>query len=427
MKIQNPIWRTVAAGLFVLAQAAAAPLQPAADPMATGMKALDEKRYDDAAAAFRQAVEKDPKDYVAHFHLALSFSLLKNDAEAAVEYRKTLELKPGLYEAELNLGIVLVRNKQFQDAVALLADAALQKPHEFRPQYYWGEALLGAAMGPGMGPADFEKAASVFETAAGFDAKSAAAQLGWAKALIGEKKLSEAAPHFRKAADLDPNYRDELFELAAEYEKAGQVNDAVAIYRQFPENAAAQERMGELLIESKRFADAIPGLEKAVAASPTSANRLALATAYGLNKQFDKELELLGLVVAAEPRNYDLHMRYGRALRDRHKMPPAEQQFLAAVKIKPDSVDALNELASLAIVLEDYPTGLTALDRIRALGKEKPGDLFFRAITLDKLQQKKPALEAYRQFLAVSGGKFPDQEFQARQRVHILKLSLGQK
>ncbi len=28
--------------------------------------------------------------------------------------------------------------------------------------------------------------------------------------------------------------------------------------------------MGELLIETKRFADAIPGLEKAVAASPTS-------------------------------------------------------------------------------------------------------------------------------------------------------------
>ena len=419
MKIPNPIWRTVAAGLFVMAQAAAAPLQPPADPMADGMKALEEKRYDAATAAFGQAVEKDPKDYFAHFHLALSLSLLKKDPEAAVEYRKTLELKPGLYEAELNLGIVLVRNKQSPEAVAPLADAVGQKPHEFRPQYYWGEALLAAR--------EFERAAAVFETAAGLDTKSAAAQLGWAKALVGARKLSEAAPHFQKAAELDPNYRDVLLELAAEYEKAGQAVDAVAIYRQFPENAAAQERMGELLIETRRFADAIPGLEKAVAASPTSANRLALATAYGLNKQFDKELDLLGLVVAAEPRNYDLHMRYGRALRDRHKMPPAEQQFLAAVTIQPDSVEALNELASLAIVLEDYPTGLTALDRIRALGKEKPGDLFFRAITLDKLKQRKPALEAYQQFLAVSGGKFPDQEFQARQRVHILKLSLGQK
>jgi tetratricopeptide (TPR) repeat protein len=391
----------------------------APDPMADGMKALEGNQYDAAVAAFKQAVEKDPKDYAAHFHLALSCSLLKNDSEAAVEYRKTLELKPGLYEAELNLGIVLVRNKQFQDAVAPLTDAAGQKPDQFRPKYYQGEALLGAG--------NFDQAAPVFEAAAGMDAKSAAAQLGWARSLIGQKKLAEAAPHFQKAAELDPKYRDVLLELAAEYEKSGQTNEAVALYKQFPENAAAQERMGELLIESKRFADAIPGLEQAVTASPTSANRLALATAYGLNKQFDKELDLLGQVVSAEPQNYDLHMRYGRALRDQHKLPPAEQQFRAAVNLKPDSVDALNELVAVAIVLDDYPTGLAALDRVRALGKEKPGDLFYRAITLDKLKQRKPALEAYEQFLAASGGKYPDQEFQARQRIHILKLSMGQK
>ena len=410
---------TIFCAALVLISLAPAARPQAADPMSDGMKALDEKRYDAALADFRQAVQKDPNDYVAHFHLALSLSLLKSDPEAAAEYRKTLELKPGLYEAELNLGVVLVRDKKFQDALVPLTDAAAQKAREFRPQYYLGEAQLGAA--------DYAKAAATFETAAGIDPKSAAAQTGWAKALAGEKKLSDAAPHFQKAAELDPNYRDELLELAAEYEKAGQLADAIAIYRQFPANAAAQERMGELLLETKQFAEAIPGLEKAVAASPTPANRLALATAYGLNKQYDKELELLALVVAAEPQNYDLHMRYGRALRDQRKLRPAEQEFLSAVKLRPDSVDALNELASIAIVLEDYPTGFAALDRVKALGKEKPGDIFLRAITLDKLQQKKPALEAYEQFLAVSGGKYPDQEFQARERAHILKLSLGQR
>jgi tetratricopeptide (TPR) repeat protein len=259
------------------------------------------------------------------------------------------------------------------------------------------------------------------------DPKSPAVELAWARALAGDQKLADATPHFQKAAELDPKYRDVLLELAADYEKAGRPDDAVALYKRFPENAAAQERMGELLLESKRFGDAIPGLEKAVASSPTSANRLALATAYGMNKQLDKELDLLGQVVAAEPQNYDLHMRYGRALRDQRKLAPAEQQFAVAARLKPDSVEALNELVAVAIVLEDYPTGLGALDRVRALGKEKPGDLFYRAITLDKLKQRKPALEAYEQFLASSGGKFPDQEFQARQRIHILKLSLGQK
>jgi hypothetical protein len=47
-----------------------------------------------------------------------------------------------------------------------------------------------------------------------------------------------------------------------------------------------------------------------------------------------------------------------------------------------------------------------------------------RAITLDKMRQLKPALEAYEQFLAVSQGKHPDQEFQARQRVRIIRHQL---
>ena len=111
-----------------------------------------------------------------------------------------VELKPGLYEAELNLGIVLVRNKQFAEAVAPLDAASGQKPKEFRPHYYWGEALLGTGQ--------FAQAATVLEGAAGLDPKSAAVELAWGRALVGDQKLDDAAAHFRKAAELDAKYRD---------------------------------------------------------------------------------------------------------------------------------------------------------------------------------------------------------------------------
>ena len=82
------------------------------------------------------------------------------------------------------------------------------------------------------------------------------------------------------------------------------------------------------------------------------------------------------------------------------------------------------ELASALINSENYTQGLAALDRIKALGKETAGDLFFRAITLDKLHQLKPALAAYEEFLAADNGAHPDQEFQARQRARIIKVEL---
>ena len=82
---------------------------------------------------------------------------------------------------------------------------------------------------------------------------------------------------------------------------------------------------------------------------------------------------------------------------------PASEQFLAAAQLKPDSVEAWNELASALINSENYLQGLAALDRVKALGKETPGDLFFRAISLDKLRQLKPALAAYQAFWRQTG------------------------
>jgi len=40
------------------------------------------------------------------------------------------------------------------------------------------------------------------------------------------------------------------------------------------------------------------------------------------------------------------------------------------------------------------------------------------------LKQRPEAVENYNKFLALSQGKFPDQEFQARQRVRILEAEL---
>lgn len=395
------------AALFLL-------LQAATDPVEEGRKALDANQFDKAVELFAQAIAHDGSDYAAHFHLALAYSLKNDDAHAIPEYQKTLELKPGLYQAQLNLGISLLRAGRAAEAIKPLQEALAQKPAEAQPRIKLGAAYLATQRF-----AEAEKAYS--------GSSSADAELGLAEAVSAQGRLDEAAPHFRKAADLNPKFRDRLLELAALYEKAKHPDQAIEIYEQFPENAGAQERLGELLLEAQRYADAIPRLEQAVAQSPTSANRLALATAYRMNKQPDKESILLAKAVAADPGDYDLQMVYGRSLRDQRKFQPAAQQFYAAAQKRPESVEAWNEMAAVLLIAEDYSHGLAALDKVKALGQETPGNQFMRAITLDRLKQLKPALESYEQFLASDGGKNPDQEFQARQRARIIKLELSKK
>jgi Tfp pilus assembly protein PilF len=404
------MWVCAAALLFFF--------QPA-NPVTEGMKALDDGKYEAAAEAFTKAVAADPGDYTAHFNLALAYSFLQQDDRGVAEYRKTLELHPGLYEAQLNLGILLLRQKKPADAEPALDAAVKQKPAEFRPRFYLAEAELGAG--------DAVKAEADYRAALEANAKAPGAHLGLARALAQQGKLAEAAPQFRQAGELDPNYRDSLLELAVLYEKGGQAAEAIEIYRQFPDHPAAQERLGELLLANKQYADAIPRLEDAYAKSPTQANRLGLAEAFLFNNNLDKALPLLEKAVVEEPANYDLRMMLGRALRDRKQYPAAAQQFEAALKAKPQAAATWNELGGVLYLAEDYQPALAAFDRGRQLGENTAGNAFLRAIILDKLRQLKPALEAYQQFLAMSEGKNPDQEWQARQRVRIIQRELDKR
>jgi len=405
------MWAATAAFLFLFA--------PTTDYQSEGLKALEAKQYDQAAQLFIQAVQADPTDYVAHFNLALAYSLLKRDADAIPEYQKTLELKPGLYQAELNIGILFLRAKRAGEATPHLDAAVQAKPKEFSAQWHLAEALLSSG--------DAGQAVQHYQAAVEIDPKSAAVQLGLARALVRLKRFDDAPEHFRQAAQLDANFGDALLELASLYEEKHQPEEAIAIYQTFPDNVPAQERLGELLIESKRFAEAIPYLEKAVARNPIAANQRALATAYQMNKEPRKALVPLEKAINAEPASYELRMAYGRALRDERQFIPAANQFAAAAKQRPDSKEAWNELAGVLTLAEQYPQALAALDRVHALGQEIPGDHYLRAIILDKLQQYKPALESYQKFLATSDGKHPDEEFKARQRARIIERILSKK
>jgi len=387
-----------------------------ADFSTVGMKALEEGKYDVAVDAFHKAIEADPKDYTAHFNLALAYTFLHQDAEGIAEYRKTLELKPGLYEAQLNQGILLLRRKQPAEALPLLAAASEQKPKEFRPRYYLAEAQLETGA--------LDKAEESYRAALELDAKSANAELGMAHALARQGKLADADPHFRRAAELDPKLRSYLLELAGLYEEQHQPGPAMAIYREFPDDIAAQEHLGQLMLENKEYDGAIPRLEAAYTKDPTPANRAALAAAYLFASQLERAIPLLDQAVQAEPNDYDLRMMYARALRDHKQYRPAADQFYAAAKLKPADAQTWSELGNMLYMTEDYPAALSAYVRAHDLGQNTAGNWFIRARILDKLRQLKPALEAYRQFLGMSQGKFPDQELQARERSKVIEKEL---
>lgn len=339
--------------------------------------------------ALKKAVTEKPQDINAHFDLALAYSIAGNDAEAIPEYQKVLELQPDLYEAHINYGQVLLRAKKPAEAVTQLERAHQQKPSEFRPAFYLAEALFDLER--------FGDAVAVYQDAIKIDPMSADAELGLGRSLARTDKFDEAEPHYRAAAKLNPEAQRMLLELGQMKESKGDIDGAVAIYREFPQNPDVKKRLDLLSLNSAR-----------------------LLVQQGKTKEASV---MAAQLAAADPQNFELRMFHARLLRDLHNMEEAEQAFQQAAALKPEAAEAWSELAGVLILEEKYPNALAALDKVKALGAEGVGHMFFRATTLEHLNRKKEALEYYQRFLESSRTN-PDQEFQARQRVRILESEL---
>src|SRR5262249_5504557 len=159
------------------------------------------------------------------------------------------------------------------------------------------------------------------------------------------------------------------------------------IYREFPNDAAAQEHLGQMMLAGKQTAEALPALEAAYAKDQTPANRAALAAAYVMSGQPDRGRPLLEAAVAADPQSVDLRMMYARTLRDLKQYPAAANQFFEASKLQPKDPKPLTELGGVLYMNGSFEQSLAAFDKARAVGDNSAGVWFMRAIILDKMRQ----------------------------------------
>lgn len=391
-----------------------APLQ--ADAKSDGLAALDRGDYARARELFSAAVAADSNDYSALFNLAFAESQLHQDDAATGHLKQVLALKPNLYEAELNLGMLYLRDGKAAQGLPLLQDAVHQRPNAPRAQQYVGEALRQTG--------DQEHAVEAFAAAAKLDPKAASIQLKWGQSLAASGKLDDAAPHYQAAVALDGGLRSYLAELAQDYEKVNRNAEAIALLQQVPPEPAIQEELGRLLLASGKAEAAAEQFRAAVNTAPTAANKLALASALLQTAHPEAAEPFLAEALQSNPNDYEVLIAIGKIEQSKRNFKLAAELFVKAATVKADSAEAWSNAASSLILSEQYPQALAALDRIHALGADKPGDIYFRAVVYDKLRQLKPALASYQQFLQVSHGQFPDQEFIARHRSAALEKEI---
>jgi Flp pilus assembly protein TadD len=133
------------------------------------------KRYDEAEAAYRKAIDLNPSYATAYYNLGnlLSDENLKRYDEAEAAYRKAIDLNPSYATAYSNLGLLLHENLKRYDE----AEAAYRKAIELNPSYATAYYNLGIL-------------------------------------LKDLKRYDEAEAAYRKAIELNPSYATAYYNLS---------------------------------------------------------------------------------------------------------------------------------------------------------------------------------------------------------------------
>jgi tetratricopeptide (TPR) repeat protein len=198
-------------------------------------------------------------------------------------------------------------------------------------------------------------------------------------AVYGRSDLAtKAIEEYRAAIDADPGSEYLTSALAELYAKTGRIRDAVLeaqdILKRDPNNLEAHKLLGRIYLRS---------LGDMQSGNNGSGSVLKLAI-----EQYEQ-------IIKIEPDNVDDHLLLGRLYRMNNDLQKAEREFKIAVKLQPDSEEAVTTLAYLYNEEGDATRAVQVLSSVPDAGRSAK---MYSALgyTYEQQKQYKQAIDSYR-------------------------------
>lgn len=176
-----------------------------------------------------------------------------------------------------------------------------------------------------------------FRKAEQLDASNTAAVFAQGLALVKLKRPKEAVERYTVVLNREPDHAKALQALPQALARAGETEKALAAYdrgiAKAPKSIEFHAGKATLLIELKRYDDAVKTLEQARVINPNNAKILE-TTAYVLAEsgKLKEAAALAEKILASNPTNARAHVILGDNFRLARKFPEALQHYRAATK-----------------------------------------------------------------------------------------------
>ncbi len=410
-------------------QATAVPpaiLSPELDKAEAAMSQADWKSAEPILDTFLAVHPQDPRALFDAGYLADAENRA-TDAEAL--YRRCLAVDSSTFQAQISLGLLLARQNKADLAIPELRKATQLDPGPSGPtakaKAFRALAHLEADMPIVEGKTGFSPASADLIEAIKLSPETPADTLLAAQLAdrVGDQTTAETA--WRRALKANPDSQEALAALCHSLISQKKYDEAAALLKpaleKSPDSPALTAQLAAILV-AQDSADAVPLLQSFHQKHPSerAITRMLAQVLADAGEYADSDLLYVQLL-ADEPNDAALLTGHGHNLIRRQHPVEALAAFQKATEIDPTNGEAWNGVAFASFQTHQPNITIHALTVRSKYLSENPTIDFLWATAYDTLHQKKEAASYYHRFLETANGKFPDQEWQARQRLALLE------
>ncbi len=309
-----------------------------------GMTLLSRGRPEPAARALRRAIDLQPHYPEALVGLGEVLQRQHRADEAAKAYRQAIALSPNHAPAHIALASLLHSQGKVGEAVAAAETAAAAATSDLRLQDYLGNLL--ASWGR------FEPAIACFRAVVEAQPTNAPALYNLANSLRAAAHHDEAIQQYEHLLTIEPGHASALNNLGNLLQASGRRQQAIECYRKAieldPKVAALHNNLANCLRAEGRDEDAAAAYQRAIELDPKQPavhNNLANSLE-ALDRHYDA-IDAYQRAIALQPDRAEFHYNLGNSLRQLGREHEAIAAYQRALSLQSDHVEALYNMGNL--------------------------------------------------------------------------------
>ncbi len=331
--------------------------------------------FQSSESLWRDSLAKNPDAWLPHNNLGVI--LLEDDqyADAVIHLQRALDIRPSFFETHFNLGYAYAGLHRLEDAIASIRRGLDISPNHSYEHYAIGHFLVQQG--------NIDQAVRSFRSALDIEPFQKDAHLALGEVLVQSNRDEDANIHFQSAVDRGSPFASDYRQLAElllrEAESGGRtspaadadsptetstepaVTQAIRLLRQAvaldPDDDASQFKLGLLLYHAKMHHAAADALESAVRLAPDNAPAaFILGTIRQAAGDRPAAIAAFQQAVQADPQHANAHYNLGTLWLDSRQAHQAVEHLTQAVRIMPDFADAHHNLAIALYQQGEYET-----------------------------------------------------------------------